>query len=257
MDRLRVMPVLLADNTRLVKGKQFANHKYVGDPINALRIFNDKEVDELIFFDITASKQKRGPNFDYLSEISSEAFFPLAYGGGITSVAQIERLMRLGIEKVVLGTSAFHDPQLVRDAVSAVGSQSVVVSIDYRKTFFRGVQVYTASGTVRTAMEPKAYALAMEDLGAGELIITNIENEGTGRGYDLVYLSELSSCLSVPIVASGGANNTDDFIKARDIGHVQAVSASSMFLFYGPHRAVLINYPSYEAITQVFEKDRN
>ena len=254
MSRLRVIPVLLADNGRLIKGAQFKKHKYIGDPTNAIKIFNEKEVDELILLDITATDQQREPDYNFLSEISSEAFFPLGYGGGINSVRQVERLMRLGIEKVVLGAAAFMNPQLVRDAVAAVGSQSVVVSIDYRSTLLRGSRVYIKNGKINTGSAPKDFARKMEDLGVGELIVTNIEREGTGRGYDVEILSELSRSLSIPIVASGGAGKTSDFIEARDIGNVQAVSAGSMFVFYGPHRAVLINYPTYESMSDLFNR---
>jgi len=254
MSRLRVIPVLLADNGRLIKGAQFKKHKYIGDPTNAIKIFNEKEVDELMLLDITATSQQREPDYNFLSEISSEAFFPLGYGGGINSVGQIERVMRLGIEKVVLGASAFMNPQLVRDAVAAVGSQSVVVSIDYRTTLLRGTRVYIKNGKISTGSTPKDYARKMEDLGVGELIVTNIEREGTGRGYDVAMLSELSRSLSIPIVASGGAGKASDFIEARDIGNVQAVSAGSMFIFYGPHRAVLINYPTYESMSDLFNR---
>jgi len=254
MSRLRIIPVLLIDNGRLVKGVKFNKHKYIGDPTNAIKIFNEKEVDELILLDITATVQEREPNYNFLSEISSEAFFPLGYGGGINSVKQVEKLMRLGIEKVVLGTSAFMNPQLVRDAVTAVGSQSVVVSIDYRNTLLRGSRVYIKNGKINAGISPKDFSRKMEDLGVGELIVTNIEREGTGKGYDVDILSELSSSLSIPIVASGGAGKAVDFIQARDIGNVQAVSAGSMFVFYGPHRAVLINYPSYESMSDLFNR---
>lgn len=252
---LRVIPVLLADNRKLVKGAQFKNHKYIGDTTNAIKIFNEKEVDELILLDITATNQNREPDYGFLSEVSSEAFFPLGYGGGITSVKQVESLMRLGIEKVVLGTSAFQNPQLVHDAVAAVGSQSVVVSMDYKKTLFRGSSVHVKNGKLNTGCSPLEYAKIMEDMGVGELIVTNIEREGTGRGYDLKTLSNLSKSLSIPIVASGGADKFSDFIDARDTGNVQAVAAGSMFVFYGPHKAVLINYPSYETMVTKFSEN--
>lgn len=254
MSRLRVIPVLLVDRARLIKGTKFRNHKYIGDPTNAIKIFNEKEVDELILLDITATDQAREPDYNFLDEISSEAFFPLGYGGGINSVKQVEKLLRLGIEKVVLGTSAFMSPELIRSIVDAVGSQSVVVSIDYKTTLLRGSKVYIKNGKINTGISPKDFARNMEDLGVGELIITSIEREGTGKGYDVEMLSELSHSLTIPIVASGGAAKTSDFIKARDVGNVQAVSAGSMFVFYGPNRAVLINYPSYENLTELFNR---
>lgn len=254
MSRLRVIPVLLSENSRLVKGVKFKRHKYIGDTLNAIKIFNEKEVDELMLLDITATKQEREPDYNFLHEIASEAFFPMGYGGGITSVKQIEKILRLGIEKVVLGTAAFTNPQFVYDAVAAVGSQSIVVSVDYRKALMSGLRVYVKNGKLNTKYSPQEYAKKMEDLGAGELIVTSIEREGTGAGYDLDILKVLSEFLSIPIVASGGAGKISDFINARDICNVQAVSAGSMFVYYGPHKAVLINYPPYETMSSVFNR---
>lgn len=207
-----------------------------------------------MLLDITATKQEREPDYNFLQEIASESFFPLGYGGGITSVDQIEKILRLGIEKVVLGTAAFINPQLVNDAVTAVGSQSIVVSVDYKNTLIRGSRVYVKNGELNTNYTPQEYVKKMEDLGVGELIVTSIEREGTGAGYDLDTLKVLSEFLSIPIVASGGAGKISDFIDARDIGNVQAVSAGSMFIYYGPHKAVLINYPSYESMSSFFNR---
>ena len=257
MYRPRVIPVLLTDRMKLIKGSKFKKHKYIGDPFNAVKIFNEKEVDELVILDITATFEHREPEYDFLSEISSEAFFPLAYGGGITSIKQIERLMRLGIEKVILGTAASSNHQLVKDAVAAVGSQSVLVSVDYRDTLFGGSKVYVKNGKQNLGISPQKYAKKMENLGVGELMVTSINREGTSIGYDLKMLADLSKTLSIPIIASGGAGKVADFIEARDVGGVQAVSAGSMFVFYGPHRAVLINYPSYDDMTKLFDRGNN
>tara|TARA_B110000879_G_C11082154_1_gene475308 strand:+ start:295 stop:1065 length:771 start_codon:yes stop_codon:yes gene_type:complete len=252
MSRLRIIPVLLTDHRKMVKGKKFSNHKYIGDPVNALKIFNDKQVDELLLLDISATNQLREPDYKFLEEIASEAFFPLAYGGGINSVAQIEKLMRIGIEKIVLGTSAFLNPNLVKEASAAVGAQSVIVSVDYKNPLIGKSQVFVKNGKKKTRIGPLEYAKKMEQLGAGELIITSIDREGVGNGYDLKLLASISKSVTIPVVASGGAGNLSDFVAVKNCGHVHAISAGSMFVYYGPHKAVLINYPSYEEIDNLF-----
>ena len=257
MSRLRIIPVLLTDRRKMIKGKKFSNHKYIGDPLNAMKIFNDKQVDELVLLDITATSQSNEPDYDFLQEITSEAFFPLAYGGGVKSVAQIEKLMRIGIEKVVLGTSAFLNPNLVKEAVAAVGSQSVIVSVDYKTSLMGGSTVYVTNGQIKTGISPLEYAKKIEQLGAGELIISSIDREGTAKGYDLKLLSDISKSISIPVVASGGAGDISDFLAVKKCGHVHAVSAGSMFVFYGPHKAVLINYPSYDEIGYLFNGDED
>lgn len=252
MSRLRIIPVLLTNQRKMVKGKKFSNHKYIGDPINAVKIFNDKQVDELILFDITATSQSREPSYQFLEEIASEAFFPLAYGGGINSVAQVEKLMRIGIEKIVLGTSAFLNPNLVKDAAAAVGAQSVIVSVDYKSPLIGNSQVFVTNGKKKTGIGPLEYAEKMEQLGAGELILSSIDREGVGKGYDIKLLSSIAKSISIPVVASGGAGDLSDFVEVKNCGHVHAISAGSMFVFYGPHKAVLINYPSYEEVNNLF-----
>lgn len=256
MSRLRIIPALLTDRRRMIKGKKFSNHKYIGDPINAVKIFNDKQVDELLLLDITATHQSRDPDYKFLEEIAAEAFFPLAYGGGINSVSQIEKLMRIGIEKIVLGTSAFLSPNLVKDAADAVGAQSVIVSIDYKTPLIGKPQVFVSNGKKKTGIEPLHYARKMEQLGAGELIISSIDREGVGKGYDVKLLSNIAKSVTVPVVASGGAGEMSDFVAVRKCGHVHAISAGSMFVFYGPHKAVLINYPSYEEVDALFNGDK-
>jgi len=256
MSRLRIIPVLLTDHRKMVKGKKFSNHKYIGDPINAVKIFNDKQVDELLLLDITATNQSREPDYKFLEEIASEAFFPLAYGGGVNSVAQVEKLMRIGIEKIVLGTSAFLNPNLVKDAAAAVGAQSVIVSVDYKTPLIGKSQVFVTNGKKRTGIGPLEYAKKMEQLGAGELIISSIDREGVGKGYDVQLLSSIAKSVSIPVVASGGAGEMSDFVAVKSCGHVHAISAGSMFVFYGPHKAVLINYPSYKDVDNLFNGEK-
>lgn len=254
MLRIRVIPTLLLRNAGLVKGAQFKDHKYVGDPINAVKIFNEKEVDELVFLDISATPNKRGPNYALIRDIASEAFMPFGYGGGITSVEQIEKLFNLGVEKVVVNSAAFSNPDLIVDASSVSGSQSIVVSMDVKKSFWGGYEVWVNNGTVRTRQNPVDYAKRMESLGAGELIVCSIDREGTAKGYDLKLLEDISKSVGIPVVASGGAGKLVDLADAVNVGHVSAVSAGSMFVFHGRHKAVLITYPKYSELTVLFEE---
>jgi len=251
--RTRVIPVLLLRNSGLVKGKQFKNHKYVGDPINAVKIFNEKEVDELVFLDISATSNKREPNFDLIADIASEAFMPFGYGGGITSVKQIEKLFSLGVEKAIINSIAFHNPQLIRDASQLAGSQSIVVSIDVKKTLLGGYEVFVENGQVRTKQSPIDYAKKMQDLGAGELVVCTIDREGTAKGYDLKLLEMISDAVDIPVVSLGGAGKLQDFSDAVNQTSVSAVAAGDMFVFHGKHKAVLITYPNYSELEKLFK----
>ena len=253
MLKTRVIPTLLLRGAGLVKTTGFRNPKYVGDPINAIRIFNDKEVDELVLLDITASRTGKGPAFGTIENIASECFMPVAYGGGITSVEQIRRVLSTGVEKVVLNTAALRDPQLVRDAVREFGSQAVVVSIDVKRKLFGRCEVYAEGGTKPTGHEPVAYARQMEDLGAGEILLTAIDRDGTMKGYDLELVSRVTSVLGIPVIASGGAGSIADFAKASRQGGAAAVAAGAMFVFHGPHRAVLITYPDQSELSIVLK----
>jgi cyclase len=227
---------------------------YVGDPINAIRIFNDKEVDELVLLDIKASLEKRGPDFDLLSEIASECFMPFAYGGGITSIDQIRNLLRIGIEKVILNTALNKDPGFVRKAVETFGSQAITASIDVRRKLFGRSEVMMLSGTEATGLDPVEAAHKAEELGVGEILITSIEAEGSMEGYDSDLISKVSQSVNVPVIASGGAGSLEDFRLAVRVGHASGVSAGSMFVLYGRHRAVLITYPEYHELCNLFEK---
>jgi cyclase len=248
----RAIPCLLLSNGGLVKTRKFKNGVYVGDPINAIRIFNEKEVDELVLLDIRASLEKRPPNYALLTEIASECFMPLAYGGGITSIDQIRTLLRLGIEKVVLNTALNRDPNFVKEAVAAFGSQAIVASIDVRRKLFSRREVMTLAGTEATGLDPVEAALKAEELGVGEILLTSIDAEGSMEGYDIDLLAKVSQSVNVPVIASGGAGKLEDFRSAVKVGHASAVSAGSMFVFYGPHRAVLITYPEYRELCALF-----
>jgi len=245
MRRVRVIPVLLIHKGGLVKSIKFRDYKYVGDPINAVRIFNEKEIDEIVILDIDATREKRGPNMRQISEIAGEAFIPLAYGGGISSIDEVKQLFYLGVEKVVLNYQAVHNPSLITEAARLVGSQSVVVSIDVKKNVFGSYKVYTRNGTENTGLDPVTFAKKMQDAGAGEFFLNCIDRDGTYKGYDLDLIKNLSSALLVPVIACGGASGIGDLKKAVDSG-ASAVSAGSIFVFQPPHHAVLISYPSQE-----------
>ncbi|MCG8529705.1 MAG: AglZ/HisF2 family acetamidino modification protein [Desulfovibrionales bacterium] len=254
MLRTRVIPTLLLRNNGLVKGVQFKDHKYVGDPINAVKIFNEKEVDELMFLDISATSNRRGPNYDLIRDIASEAFMPFGYGGGITSVEHVKKLFNIGVEKVVINSAAYANPELITESSRLAGSQSIVVSMDVKKSFLGGYEVLVKNGTVRTRNNPVEYARRMESLGAGELIVCSIDREGTSKGYDLKLLKEISQTVGIPVVASGGAGKLPDLGDAVRMAHVSAVSAGSMFVFHGRHKAVLITYPKYNQLAALFEE---
>lgn len=248
----RVIPVLLLKGQGLVKGEKFRNHRYVGDPINAVRIFNTKEVDELVFFDIMANRTGGKPNYDFLADIASEAFMPFGYGGGLTEIADIERLFKVGVEKAIMNTGSF-DLDLIRDASRVAGSQSIVASIDVRKSLLGKYEVYTRSGTCNTRMDPVTHARQLEEAGAGELIICSMDREGTLKGYDLELISKISAAVSLPVVASGGAGSIDDMRHAARAG-ASAVAAGSMFVFHGKRKAVLITYPRYSELVAALKE---
>ena len=256
MLNIRVIPALLLRNGGLVKTVRFKDAKYVGDPINAVRIFNEKEVDEMVFLDISATPEGRGPNFALLAEIATEAFMPFAYGGGITKVEDVRRLYALGVEKIVLNTSAARTPGLVSEAASLAGSSSVVVSIDVRERWLGGWTVVTRCGKEDVKRHPAEYAAAMQKLGAGEILLNSTDRDGTMSGYDLDLIAEVSKAVSVPVVALGGAGTLGHFRAAIDRG-AAAVSAGSMFVFHGRHRAVLISYPSRPELEQTFQMEHN
>jgi cyclase len=240
MLKTRVIPCLLLRGAGLVKTTGFKSPRYVGDPINAIRIFNDKEVDELVLLDITATPEGREPAYTTIADVASECFMPLAYGGGITSVEQARRILKLGVEKVILNTAAWRQPQLVTDASREFGAQAVVASIDVRRKLFGRYEVFVESGKAGTGVDPVDYARRMEELGVGEILLNAIDRDGTMRGYDLELLAKVSAAVGVPVIASGGAGSLADFGAAVRSGGADAVAAGAMFVFHGPHRAVLI-----------------
>jgi len=237
---------------RLVKTRCFQKGVYVGDPVNCIRIFNEKEVDELMLLDIGASQEGQGPDIRLLSQVTSECFMPLAYGGGIRSIQEMHDLFSIGIEKVVLNRQAADNPDLISSAAERFGSQSIVVSIDARKHRSGEYRVWTASGTRETGYEASEFAAHVERMGAGELLVTSIERDGTMSGYDLELIRRVTSSVNIPVIACGGGGTLDDLHDAVIHGGASAAAAGSMFVFHGPHRAVLINFPRRAEIERLF-----
>lgn len=254
MLKTRVIPILLLQNGGLVKGEKFKKHKYVGDPINAVRIFNEKEVDELAFIDISATTENRDPDYAFIEDIATEAFMPIAYGGGVNKVEQVERLFRAGVEKVIINSAFFTDPELVRRCSKIAGSQSIVVSIDVKKNLFGRYEVMTKNGKNKTGECPIAYAKRAQLMGAGEIILTSIDREGTGKGCDVVLIKQVSEVVSIPVIAQGGVSTMEDLLLAVTEGEATAVAAGSFFTFHGKHKAVLLTYPAYAELEQLFKE---
>lgn len=238
---IRVIPSLLIHNSGLIKSKKFKDYVYVGDPINTVKIFNEKEVDEITVIDIDATREKREPNINQILEIAGEAFMPMSYGGGITTIHQIKDILFNGVEKVIINKTAHTNPAIITEAARLFGNQSIVVSIDVKKTFLKGYRVFTDNGKNNTGLAPAQFAKQMEEAGAGEILLNNIDRDGTYSGYDLDLISEVSKAVSIPVIAIGGASETNDFRNAIKSG-ASAVSAGSMFVFQRPHNAVLISY---------------
>jgi cyclase len=216
---------------------------YVGDPINVLRILNQKEVDEVVVLDICASRRCRSPDLAFIEELTSECFMPLCYGGGVTSVEEMRRLFRAGVEKVAVNSAGCGNLGLFRAAAAEFGSQSVVASIDVGRRLWGGRQVFVAGGRRATGQDPVEYARAATAAGAGEILLGSIERDGTMSGYDLELIASVSSAVEVPVIAVGGASGLDD-LKAALARGADACAAGSLFVFQGPNRAVLIRYPA-------------
>lgn len=253
MIRARVIPCLSLLNGGLVKTRRFRDPVYVGDPVNAVRIFNDKEVDEIAFLDIGATSSGKEPDYALISDIASEAFMPFSYGGGITNIDQIRRLYSLGVEKIVINSAATTNSALVSAAADVAGSSGVVVSIDVRRNWLGRYSVYTNSGKRNVKVDPVTFALHMERLGAGEILLNSIDRDGEMGGYDLELIGLVAHAVTIPVVAVGGAGELKHFSDAISHG-ASAVGAGSMFVFHGKHRAVLITYPEYGQLERLFEQ---
>ena len=241
MRRVRVIPCLLIQGNGLVKTKKFKDPVYVGDPVNAMRIFSDKEADEIVVLDIDASKKGVEPNYELISEMAGEAFMPMAYGGGVSSVEQVRRLIRCGIEKVVINSAALHSKGWIREAAEIYGNQAIVGAVDVKKTLFGGYRVVTRSATEESKLDLDHHIASLVEAGVGEILLNSVDRDGMMSGYDLPLIKRVAESVSVPIVACGGAGTVEHLAEGVRSG-ASAVAAGSMFVFHGKHRAVLINY---------------
>ena len=244
MYRIRVVVTLLLHGDGLVKTVRFRKPRYIGDPINAVKILNDKEVDELVVLDISPDRHSREPNYLAIEDIVSEAFMPVAYGGGISTVDQIGTITRCGVEKCILCTAAHRTPELIDSAAERFGSQSTVVCIETKRRLWGKPRAFVNSGRELIDRPLSLYARELEQRGAGELFLYSIDRDGTYRGYDLDVLRSLASSVSIPVVACGGAGTLRHLREAVTVGNCAAVAAGSIFVYHGPRRAILITYPS-------------
>lgn len=251
--RPRVIPCLQFAGGELFKTRRFKNPLYLGDPINAVKLFNDLECDELVVVDIKATLEGRGPDYAMIEEFASEAFMPLAYGGGITSVEQIRRIFSIGIEKVVVGAAA-PGGRLLSEAASVFGAQSIVAAVDVKKTLLGKRAVFTRSGTHKLNVDPVDYAIQMEACGAGELFVQSIDLETSRRGYDLELMREVSAAVKIPVVGCGGAGSLEDIRQLLNSTGAAAAAAGTMFVLHGKHDAPLISYPRPNEIASLVDR---
>ncbi|MBP6755876.1 MAG: imidazole glycerol phosphate synthase subunit HisF [Bacteroidia bacterium] len=253
MLRPRIIPSLLIHDKGLVKTVNFKSPKYVGDPINAVRIFNEKEVDELAIFDIDATILDQEPDYALIEKLANQSRMPLCYGGGVKTVEQAQKIFGLGIEKIALSSAVIKNPKLVTEIAERVGSQSVIVVLDVKKKFLGGYEVYTNNGEKATGINPIKFVKELEDLGAGEIIINSIDNDGVMKGYDLNLIDKIAESISLPLTVLGGAGSLTDIEKVIDKHGVIGVAAGSLFVFKGTYKAVLINYPNQTEKNKIFK----
>lgn len=246
MLRPRIIVSLLIHDKGLVKTVKFKDHKYIGDPINAVKIFNEKEVDELAIFDIDATVLGNEPNYILLEKLANQSRMPICYGGGVKTVEQAERIFSLGVEKIALSSSVVDTPNLISEISEKVGSQSVVVVLDVKKRLLGGYELYTHNGRKRTDMSPIKFARMAQKFGAGEVIINSIDNDGMMNGFDMNIISRISKEISIPLTVLGGAGSLEDVKRVIQKNGIIGVAAGSLFVFSGVYKAVLINYPSKE-----------
>jgi len=241
----RIIPCLLVHNKGLVKTEKFKNPKYVGDPINAVKIFNEKEVDELIVLDIDASFHNLEPDYKMIENLAIECRMPFCYGGGIKTLEQAQRIFSLGVEKIAISSIAIEKPTIVTAMANQVGNQSVVVVMDVKKkSFSNKYEIWTYNGTKNTGLNPVNFAVEMEKLGAGEIVVNSIDNDGTMKGYDLNLIQSVRDVVTIPVTVLGGAGSLPDISSVIKQHGIIGVAAGSLFVFKGKYRAVLINYPN-------------
>lgn len=244
MLRSRIIPCLLVHKKGLVKTVQFKDSKYVGDPINAVKIFNEKEVDELIVLDIDATAENRGPDFELIKNLAIECRMPLCYGGGVTNAEQAKEIIKLGAEKVALSTTAIKNFDMLKTIGAAVGVQSLVVVLDVKKKLFGGYEIYLKNGKESTGIKLKDFIQELNQIGVGEIVINSIDQDGKMNGYDLTLIDMVRNLTDLPLTVLGGAGSLDDIEKVISKYKPIGVAAGSLFVFKGKYRAVLINYPN-------------
>lgn len=244
MLRVRLIPALLLRHESLVKTVRFGKFTYVGDPVNTVRIFNELEVDELVFLDITASREGRGPNLKVLTEIANECFMPLSYGGGISSLDHAKAVFDTGFEKVVVNSHAAADPSLVTQIARQYGSQAVVASIDVKSGWLGRQTVRTCGGRRNTRLNPVEWARELERLGAGEVLLTSIDREGTWQGFDLELVKRVTDAVSIPVIAHGGAGTVGHIREVVEAANASAVALGSMVVFQKQGMGVLVHFPN-------------
>jgi len=253
MFRPRVIPCLLLRNNGLVKSVNFKDHRYIGDPINAVKIFNDKKADELIFLDINASKENRIPSLDFIQQLNDECNMPFAVGGGIKSIEDIKSIINAGAEKVCINSAAVKRPEFIKEAVEVFGSSTIVVCMDVKKKFLGKKQIYLQNGTKATGINPIEFGQKMVEMGAGEIMVNSIDHDGIMQGYDIKLVSEISKSVPIPVIALGGAGNMDHMIETAKEAKASALAAGSMFVYHGPRNAVLINLPTRAEVGESFK----
>lgn len=254
MLKTRVIPCLQLIDQSLVKTIRFKNPAYIGDPINTIRIFNELEVDELCLLDIRATIEKRLPNFNILSEIANECFMPLSYGGGIDHIDTVKKILAIGFEKVVINSNAFLKKQLVVEMSEKFGNQSIIGSIDVKKNIFGKHHVFINCGTKKIDLDPVEWAQELVNLGAGELMVSSMDNDGTWEGYDIDIIKKISTSVSVPVIANGGAGNVQHISNAINLGLADAVALGSMVVYQKKGMGVLVNFPDKSDLTKVINK---
>ena len=252
MYRPRVIPLLLLRNKGLVKSVKFTDYTYIGDPINAVKIFNDLRADELLLFDTQATKEGRCIDRELVRQVGDEANMPFAVGGGIRTIQQIKELINAGAEKVVINSFAVKKPDFIKAASDEFGSSTIVVAIDVKKNFWGKQQVFTAGGSNATGIDPIGWARQMEANGAGELVVTAIDHDGMMQGYDLSLVSAIAAAVTIPVVAAGGAGQLADFKSVVNQAKASAVAAGSLFVYHGPRKGVLVNYPKNDELVNLF-----
>jgi cyclase len=253
MLRPRIIPSLLIHDNGLVKTVNFKNPKYVGDPINAVKIFNEKAVDELAIFDIDATVLGKEPNYSLIERLASQSMMPLCYGGGVKTVEQAQRIFSLGVEKIALSSAVIQNPKLITQIADRVGSQSVIVVLDVKKKLLGGYEVYTHNGKKATGINPFKFVEEAQRLGAGEIVINSIDRDGVMKGYDLDLIAKVREKISLPMTVLGGAGSLEDIEKVINSHGVIGVAAGSLFVFRGPYKAVLINYPTQIDKNKIFK----